>query len=67
MLDAVERLAGNTDRGLVSSVTATDLSKAFDSVDHDVLLTKLPWYGITDVSWFSSYLSNRHQIVGVAR
>ena len=56
MLDAVERLAGNTDRGLVSSVKAIDLSKAFDSVDHDVLLTKLPWYGITDVSWFSQQL-----------
>ena len=63
VLDAVERLASNTDRGLLSSVTAIDLSKAFDSVDHGVLLTKLPWYGITDVSWFSSYLSDRRQIV----
>ena len=63
VIDAVERLARNTDRGLVSSVTTLDLSKAFDSVDHGVLLTKLPWYGITDVSWFSSYLSNRRQIV----
>ena len=67
VIDAVERrascLARNTDRGLVSSVTAIDLSKAFDSVDHDVLLTKLPWYGITDVSWFRSYLSDRCQIV----
>ena len=50
MIDTVERLASNTDRGLVKSVTAIDLSKAFNSVDHGVLLTKLPWYGITDVS-----------------
>ena len=63
MIDAVERLISNTDRSLVSSATAIDLSKVFDSVDHDALLTKLPWYGITDVSWFSSYLSNRTQIV----
>ena len=63
VIDAVERLVSNTDRGLVSSVTTIDLSKAFDSVDHDALLTKLPWYGITDVSWFSSYLSNRRQTV----
>ena len=31
---AVERLASNTDGGLISSVTTVDLSKAFDSVDH---------------------------------
>ena len=63
VLAAVERLVKNTDRGLVSSVTTVDLSKAFDSVDHDVLLTKLSWYGITDIDWFCSYLSGRAQIV----
>ena len=62
-IDAVERLISNTDRGLVSSVTAIDLSKAFDGVDHDAFLNKLPWCGITDVSWFSGYLSNRTQTV----
>ena len=46
-----------------SLANLSNLSKAFDSVDHDALLTKLPWYGITDVSWFSSYLSNRRQTV----
>ena len=63
VLDAVERLVNNTDRGLISTLTAIDLSKAFDSVDHGILLTKLPWYGIDDVTWFRSYLSDRRQIV----
>ena len=63
VLDAVERLVTNTDNGLVSAVTTLDLSKAFDSVDHDLLITKLSWYGITDATWFRSYLSDRHQIV----
>ena len=63
VLAAVERLVKNTDRGFVSSVTTVDLSKAFDSVDHGVLLTKLSWYGITDIDWFCSYLSGRAQIV----
>ena len=49
VLAAVERLITNTDEDLVSSVTTIDLSKAFDSVDHDVVSTKLFWYGIHDV------------------
>ena len=38
-----------------------DLSKAFDSLEHDVLLAKLEWYGIRRLAntWFMSYLSNR--------
>jgi len=44
-----------------------DLAKAFDCVNHKILLAKLHFYGIQGVSevWLRSYWSNRRQKVGV--
>ena len=42
-----------------------DLSKAYDTIDHQILLYKLEFYGIrgTPPKWFKRYLSNRKQYV----
>ena len=44
-----------------------DLQKAFDTIDHKVLLDKLVYMGFSGyaISWFKSYLSNRSFIVNV--
>ena len=63
MIDAVTWVTDNTDQGLLSSITAVNLSKAFDSVDHGVLIEKLAWCDIPSHCWFESYLTDRRQMV----
>ena len=49
------------DQGDLSSGIFLDFSKAFDTVDHAILIEKLDFYGITGIAkdWFTSYLTNR--------
>lgn len=42
-----------------------DLSKAFDTINHSILISKLNKYGLQDVAlrWLANYLNNRQQFV----
>ena len=51
----------NMDKGLVTGSVFIDLAKAFDTVDHDILLSKLEYYGVRDESlpWFNYFLERK--------
>jgi retron-type reverse transcriptase len=58
-------LAESVDKGDVAYGVFCDMSKAFDTINHQNLLRKLDHYGIRGVaqSWLGSYLSNQSQYV----
>ena len=54
----------NIDIGNLNCVVFLDVQKAFDSVNHEILLNKMhEYFGMsgTQMKWFESYLSNREQ------
>ena len=67
LIDIVERIKSNMDNGDHVIGIYLDLQKAFDTVDHKILLSKLAHYGIRGMcnKWFDSYLSGRQQYVSV--
>ena len=65
--NAVSELTSEIVKGLQNGMNtlalSLDLSKAFDTLEHEVLLEKMYRYGIrgSSVNWFKSYLENRKQ------
>ena len=68
LLRIVNDLLSGFDNDEISVLALLDLSAAFDTIDHSILLTRLQTsFGIRDtaLAWFSSYLTNRTQRVCV--
>ena len=55
------------DKGMVTGMILIDLQKAFDTIDHKILLEKMKFFGFADttIAWFRSYLTNRLFLVNV--
>ena len=54
---------------MATGLILIDLQKAFDTIDHQILLKKMKYLGFSDstISWFSSYLENRSVIVNIEK
>ena len=64
LLHSIINYLANMDKGRINGVVFIDFKKAFDTVDHTILLAKLERCGIreTPLKWFRSYLHQRKKI-----
>ena len=64
-LEISDIICEGMDQGKIPLSIFLDLSKAFDTLDHQILLSKLKYYGLdnTALNWFNSYLTDRTQFV----
>ena len=64
MLESIKR---NIDNGNYGHGVFIDLKKAFDTINHSILLKKMEHYGIRGIAlnWFTSNLSNKKQFLSV--
>ncbi len=65
LLDLVDKISTSIENNEFTIGIFIDLAKAFDTVNHNILLSKLSHYGVRGIplEWFESYLNNRQQYV----
>jgi retron-type reverse transcriptase len=63
LLQATNNWSVNIDNGLINGIIFIDLKKAFDTINHEIIIQKLCNYGLdrNALEWFKSYLNNRSQ------
>ena len=65
LIGLTDFVKGELAKGRLVGMVLLDLQKAFDCVDHGILLEKLGFMGVKSVGWFRSYLTGRRQCVMV--
>lgn len=64
LIDLINKITTALDNKEFAIGVFLDLSKAFDTVDHSLLLQKLEFYGIRGIAleWFKNYVTQRYEI-----
>ena len=67
ILHLVDKIINDMDKLKLPITIYLDLSKAFDTLNFDILIQKLQYFGVTGIplAWFNNYLSNRKQYVEI--
>ena len=67
LMSITEQIKANFHKQFFSCGVFVDLEKAFDTVNHQILISKLKYYGLNEnaILWLTSYLMNRHQQVSI--
>ena len=65
LINLINQITKNTDEGRMTIGVFIDFAKAFDTINHTILLKKLENYGIRGIAleWFRNYLKGRQQFV----
>jgi len=61
LMELIKDITSNLDNNLVTTGVFIDLKKAFDTIDHSILIKKLCHYGVRGIAWslINNYLTNR--------
>ena len=67
LISLTESIRKNLNKGNIGCGTLVNLQKACDTVEHDIILSKLEHYGVRGLGneWFKFYLSIRKQYVSI--
>ena len=67
LIQLADSIATGADANEITATMTTDLSAAFDCVDHEILINKIKYYGFDDttINWLRSYLDSRSAFVVV--
>ena len=67
LIASTDTILEAVDKKELTAIVYLDMSKAFDSINHSILLQKLKAIGLVPsaVSWFNNYLSQRSQVVRI--
>ena len=68
LIDITEKIRETLDKNKIAAGVFVDFQKAFDTVNHKILIKKLEHYGIRGISneWLRSYLSARKQKIQIS-